>query len=99
MEELKNFKFVKLPKDEKGKELEEFKGMLGHTYEAYLSTWNKEYVIVSGINKAAEEAFQESIFKSLVAIGESEEFARKCARGEEDPGMCLYFKKDCLEEV
>ena len=99
MEELKNLKFVKLPKDEKGKELKEFETMLGHTYEAYFSEWAGEYVIVSGINKAAEEAFQESIFKSLVAIGESEEFARKCARGEEDPGMCLYFQKDCLEEV
>lgn len=100
LDEIKQVKFIRLPKDkDTGEEMKEFENMLGHTYRGYTSTLNNEYVLMCGVTEEAEKAYQDSIYKSLVAIGETEEFAKACAYEGEDPGMCLYFEKECFEEV
>lgn len=101
MFEFEKKKFVKLPKDiYTGKELKEFESMIGHTYTVTTSCFKTdEYIVCEGETEEAEKAYQDSIYKSLKAIGESEEFAKACAYEGEDPGMCLYFNKECFEEV
>lgn len=74
-----------------------FSNMLGHTYCIYKSEFNNEYVIIQGTTKEAEKEFEESIYKSLVAIGEDEEYARKVAKGEEETDGCMYFSEYCFE--
>lgn len=97
MKEIKKLIFIKLPVED-GKELKEFETMIGHTYNAYLSEFNQEYVILSGLTEKGEKAYQDSIYKSMLAIGEDKEFAKAVAYEGEDAGMCLYFKKECFME-
>lgn len=99
LEFLRKKKFIKLPKDENGKLIEEFKDMLGHVYTVYYSEFGEGYVICNAETEEGIKAFKDSEYKSLLAIGESEEFAKACAYEGEDPGMALYFSKDCFEEV
>lgn len=76
-----------------------FKNMLGHTYNIILSEFNNEYVILGGTTEEAEKEFQESIYKSLIQLGEDKEYARKVATGEEDPDGCMYFPEYCFKIV
>lgn len=100
IENIKKLKLIKLPTNEEtGKEMKEFESMLGHTYNAYLSECTNEYVVLFGETEEAEKGFEDTIYKTLVSSGESEEFAKACAYEGEDSGMCLYFKKDCFEEM
>ena len=74
-----------------------FSNMLGHAYNIYKSKLNEEYVILRGTTEEAEKEFQESIYKSLIKMGEDEEYARKVAKGEEEPDGCMYFPEYCFE--
>lgn len=104
MEILKG-KFIKVPKSRKNditnttqEEFNQiFSNMLGHTYCVYKSKFNNEYVIVQGVTEEAEKEFQESIYKSLIKLGEDSEYARKVASGEEDSDGCMYFEEECFE--
>lgn len=89
--------FIKLPVKD-GKELEEFKDMIGHTYHAYLSEYCQEYIIFKGITEEGEKACKDSIYKRLLAIGENEEFAKAVAYEENNNKMCLYFPKECFRD-
>ncbi len=98
-------KFIKIPKPHKNdilnttqEELNQvFNNMIGYEYEIYLSEYNQEYVILYGTTEEAEKQYQDSIYKSLIAAGESEEYAKGVAyQGEEAEG-CLYFAKECFE--
>lgn len=94
--------FNKLPKNDESKELQEFSEMIGHTYKGYYSEYGKGYILLEGCTEEAEKAYENAIYKSLIARGESEEFAKACAYKGEDAGMCLYFNKECFianEEV
>lgn len=97
-------KFVKTPMPYK-EDIEEttqeefdkmFSNMLGHIYYIYLSDLGK-YVIFGGTNEESEKEFQESIYKSLVSMGEDEEYARKVAKGEEEADGCMYFPEYCFK--
>ncbi len=98
-------KFIKIPKpsenDIASTTQEEFNqifnNMLGHLYCVYKSEFNNEYVILQGVTKEAEKELQESIYKSLIALGEDEKYARKVADGEEEPDGCMYFQEECFE--
>lgn len=97
---IEKLKFVKLPIDkETGKEQKEFEEMLGHIYIAYYSEYGKGYVIVATNSEEASRAFDNTIYKTLIAAGEDKEFARACAYEGEDSGMCLYIPKECFERV
>jgi hypothetical protein len=99
-EKIEKLKFVKLPIDkETGKEQKEFEEMLGHIYIAYYSEYGKGYVIVATNSEEASRAFDNTIYKTLIAAGEDKEFARACAYEGEDSGMCLYIPKECFERV
>lgn len=74
-----------------------FNNMLGHNYKVFLSEFNNEYVILCGTTEDAEKQYQESIYKSLISVGESEEYAKMVAYEGEDSGMCMYFSKECFE--
>ena len=76
-----------------------FDNMKGYTYSVYKSEFNEEYIILGGITKEAEKEYEESIYKSLIEIGEDEEYARKVAKGEEEPDGVLYFPEYCFEFV
>lgn len=92
LENIKKLKFIKLPINEKtGKEMKEFETMLGHTYNAYLSECTNEYVVLCGESEEAEKGFEDTIYKTLVASGESEEFAKACAYEGEDSRNVLIF--------
>ena len=54
-------------------------------------------MILGGITEEAEKEYEESIYKSLIEIGEDEEYARKVAKGEEEPDGILYFPEYCFE--
>lgn len=100
MVKVEKLKFVRLPKDrETGENLKEFEEMLGHIYTGYISSLNNEYVLLGGETKEGETAYQNSIYKSLLAIGESEETARGVAYEGEELEMCLYFPQDCFEVI
>ena len=73
-----------------------FSNMLGHIYFIYLSAFGK-YVIFGGTTEEAEKEFQESIYKSLLAMGEDEEYARQVTKGEKEPDGCMYFPEYCFE--
>lgn len=99
-EKIEKLKFVKLPIDEEtGKEQKEFEEMLGHIYSAYYSEFGKGYVILGTNSKEASRAFDNTIYKTLIAAGEDKEFARACAYKRKDSGMCLYIPKECFERV
>lgn len=99
-DKVEKLKFVKLPIDkENGQEMKEFEGMIGYTYLGYYSEFGKGYVITSATTEEACDAYQNSIYKSLISIGESEESAYGVAYLGEDSGMCLYFDKECFEKV
>lgn len=98
--------FIKIPEPDKNdiekttqEEFNEiFRNMLGHKYKIYKSeSKDEEYVILCGATKEAEKQYEESIFKSLISLGEDEEWARKVSRGEEDPDGCMYFSKHCFD--
>ncbi len=94
IENIKKLKFIKLPiNEETGKEMQEFKSMLGHTYNAYLSKCTNEYVVLFGETEEAEKGFEDTIYKTLVSSGESEEFAKACAYEGEDPRNVFIFQK------
>ena len=76
-----------------------FDNMKGYTYSVYKSEFNQEYIILGGITKEAEKEYEESIYKSLIEIGEDEEYARKVAKGEEEPDGVLYFPEYCFEFI
>ena len=76
-----------------------FDNMKGHIYNIYKSDFNNEYIILEGITKEAEKEYQESIYKSLIEIGENEDYARKAARGEEEIDGVLYFPEYCFEFI
>ena len=76
-----------------------FDNMKGYTYSVYKSEFNEEYIILGGITKKAEKEYEESIYKSLIEIGEDEEYARKVAKGEEEPDGVLYFPEYCFEFI
>ena len=100
MEKLETLKFVRLPKDrETGEDLKEFEEMLGHIYTGYISSFNNEYVLLGGETDAGKTAYQNSIYKSLLAIGESEETAKGVAYEGEELEMCLYFPQDCFKVI
>ena len=89
-------KFIEIPKLSKN-DIEQttqeefnkvFGNMLGHKYCVYKSEFNNEYVILEGDTEEAEKEYEESIYKSLIALGEDEEYARKVARGEEATRKC-----------
>lgn len=93
-------KFIKVPNAEDTTQEEMnnvFSNMLGHTYRIYESELNKEYVILEGIDKESEKEYEESIYKSLIALGEDEEYARGVAKGTEEVDGCMYFKNECFE--
>ena len=98
-------KFIEIPKPSKNDiaqiTQEEFNkmfgNMLGHTYCVYKSEFNNEYVILGGDTKEAKKEYEESIYKSLIALGEDEEYARKVAKGEEEADGCMYFEEECFE--
>lgn len=98
-------KFIKVPKPSKNdilnttqEELNQvFSNMIGHEYEIYLSEFNQEYVILGGTTEEAEKQYQESIYKSLIAAGETEEYARGVAYQGEEADGCMYFEKECFE--
>ena len=100
-------KFVKVPKPSENdieKTTQEefnkvFSNMLGYTYKIILSEWNQEYFILGGITEKAEKEYEESIYKSLIAIGESEEYARNVVNGKEEIEGCMYFSKECFENI
>ena len=97
-ENIEELKFVKLPKDkETGEEIKDFEKMLGHTYMGYISDWTKEYVIVASTTQEGIKAFEDSIYKHLLTIGESEETAKGVAYEGKDIEMCLYFPQYCFE--
>lgn len=97
---IEKLKFIKLPIDEQtGKEQKEFEEMLGHIYSAYYSEFGKGYVIVGTNTKEASKAFDNTVYKTLIAVGEDKEFAKACAYEGEDSGMCLYIPKECFEGV
>lgn len=99
-EKIEKLKFIRLPMDEEtGKEQKEFEEMLGHTYSVYYSEFGKGYVILGTNSKEASKAFDNTIYKTLIAAGENKEFARACAYEGEDLGMCLYIPKECFEVV
>ena len=98
-------KFIKVPKPSKN-DIENttqeqfnkvFGNMLGQVYKIYLSEFNQEYVILAGTTEKAEREFEESIYKSMIELGEDEEYARKVAKGEEELEGCMYFDKSCFE--
>ena len=74
-----------------------FDNMKGYTYSVYKSEFNGEYIILGGITEEAEKEYEESIYKSLIDIGEDEEYARKAAKGEEELDGVLYFPEYCFE--
>ena len=76
-----------------------FDNMKGYTYSVYKSEFNEEYIILGGTTKEAEKEYEESIYKSLIEIGEDEEYARKVAKGEEEPDGVLYFPEYCFEFI
>ena len=76
-----------------------FDNMKGYTYSVYKSEFNEEYIILGGITKEAEKEYEESIYKSLIEIGQDEEYARKVAKGEEEPDGVLYFPEYCFEFI
>ena len=76
-----------------------FDNMKGYTYSVYKSEFNEEYIILGGITKEAEKEYEESIYKSLIEIGEDEEYAREVAKGEEEPDGVLYFPEYCFEFI
>ena len=76
-----------------------FDNMKGYTYSVYKSEFNEEYIILGGITKEAEKEYEESIYKSLIEIGEDEEYARKVSKGEEEPDGVLYFPEYCFEFI
>ena len=76
-----------------------FDNMKGYTYSVYKSEFNQEYIILGGITKEVEKEYEESIYKSLIEIGEDEEYARKVAKGEEEPDGVLYFPEYCFEFI
>lgn len=97
--------FIKVPKLNKNN-IEEitqeglykvFNNMLGHKYKIYLSGFNKDYVILCGTTEEAENEFENSIYKSLISIGESEETAKDVAYDGEDYGACIYFPEYCFK--
>lgn len=98
-------KFIKIPKPSQNdiaqttqEEINKvFRNMLGHTYCVYKSEFNNEYVILEGDTEEAEKEYEESIYKSLITLGEDEEYARKVAKGEEEADGCMYFEKECFE--
>lgn len=98
-------KFVKTPMPFK-EDIEEttqeefdkmFGNMLGHIYDVYKSKFNGKYIILVGITEEAEKEYEESIYKSLIEIGKDEEYARKVAKGEEEPDRVLFFPEYCFE--
>lgn len=76
-----------------------FDNMKGYIYSVYKSEYNGEYIILEGITEEAEKEYEESIYKSLIEIGEDEEYARKVAKGEEEPDGVLYFPEYCFEFI
>ena len=76
-----------------------FNNMKGYIYSVYKSEFNGEYIILGGVTLEAEKEYEESIYKSLIEIGEDEEYARKVAKGEEEPDGCLYFPEYCFEFI
>ena len=76
-----------------------FNNMKGYIYSVYKSEYNGEYIILEGITEEAEKEYEESIYKSLIEIGEDEEYARKVAKGEEEPDGVLYFPEYCFEFI
>ena len=76
-----------------------FDNMKGHIYNVYKSEFNGEYIILGGITEEAEKEYEESIYKSLIEIGEDKEYARKVAKGEEEPYGVLYFPEYCFEFI
>lgn len=104
MDKIIEAEFIKIPKPNENdierktqEELNEvFKNMLGHKYKIYLSEFNKEYVIVCGATQEAEKQFQDSIYKSLISMGEDEETARGVAYDGQDYDGCIYFPEYCF---
>lgn len=92
MDKIEKLYFYRTPKN-----LAEFSEMIGHTYKGYYSEFGKGYVLLCGETEEAEKAYQNVIYKTLVASGEDEEFAKACAYEGEDTGMCLYFEKECFK--
>lgn len=94
LENVKKLRFANLPDNEEtGKKLEEFISMLGHIYTVYLSESTNEYVVLFGETEEAEKGFKDTIYKTLVASGESEEFAKACAYEGEDSRNVFIFQK------
>lgn len=92
LENVKKLRFANLPDNEEtGEKLEEFISMLGHIYNVYLSECTNKYVVLSGETEEAEKGFEDTIYKTLVASGESEEFAKACAYEGEDPRNVFVF--------
>ena len=74
--------------------------MIGHKYIITKSSFcPKEYLILGGKDEEAEKQYEDSIYKSLIEIGESEEFAKAVAYKGEDPGMVLTFQKKCFRFI
>lgn len=97
-DKIERLQFIKLP-TKNGREQKEFEKMLGHTYEAYYSSFGKGYVIIGCDTEAASKAFEDTVYKTLIAAGEDEDFAKACAYEGEDPEMCLYIPKKCFVKV
>lgn len=94
--------FIKCPKYEFETIDKVWENMIGHKYIITDSSCVKgEYIILGGATEEAEKEYQDSIYKSLIEIGESEEFAKEVAYENEDSGMVLTFPKYCFkfEEV
>ena len=106
MNKLKIFEaeFIKVPKP-KENDIENtsqedlnkiFSNMIGYNYKVSLSEFNNEYVILCGTTEKAEREYENSIYKSLIALGESEEYSKSVAYEGEDPDGCMYFEKKCF---
>lgn len=91
--------FIKCPINlEKGAEDKAWQNMIGYTYIITESSFvPNEYLILGGKNKEAEERYQQSMYNSLIEIGESEEFAKEVAYEGEDSGLILTFQKSCFK--
>ena len=76
-----------------------FEDMIGYTYLGYYSDFGKGYVILASTTKEGREAFDNGIYKSLIELGEDEEYAKKVAMGEEEIEGCVYMPVEFFEKV